>query len=141
MDARITLDNGLINEHEFEEMYSGQSPLVWLNNAVTDSHFQQRDRMGRLEVFLGRLDADGLNDNVFGIGINEQTALLVEQNGLSRVVGNAYSRKTPISEQLRSVYFLDATSSISSLLTQSDLRDSQCWLQKVCTNGGVQREL
>jgi hypothetical protein len=81
---------------------------------ITDSHFMQRDRFGRLMTFLGRLDnADGPlsgADAARGIGINEQTALLVEPNGIATVIGNAYARNTPPAEQQRAVYFLEGAS-------------------------------
>jgi cyanophycinase len=68
--------------------------LPLLDNVITDSHFVTRDRMGRLVTFLARTVADGGNRNngiaapELGIGINEQTALLVEPTGMARVVSN-----------------------------------------------------
>jgi cyanophycinase len=68
--------------------------LPGLDNVITDSHFVTRDRMGRLVTFLARTLADGGNLNggaaapMLGIGINEQTALLVEPSGSARVVSN-----------------------------------------------------
>ena len=92
--------------------------LPGLANTITDSHFNQRDRMGRLVTFMARLvtpdnpSTPNVNEGavtptparVNGIGIDEQTALLVETLprtgvvvGDARVVGNlpapdSYSR-------------------------------------------------
>jgi len=60
-----------------------------LKSTITDTHFAQRDRMGRLVAFLGRLVTDGWSDvaQVRGIGIDEQTALVVDDQGLGKVMG------------------------------------------------------
>jgi cyanophycinase len=54
---------------------------------VTDSHFSERERLGRLLVFLARTLADGWADEVRGIGIDEETAVLVEPGGTATVEG------------------------------------------------------
>lgn len=68
-----------------------------LNKVITDSHFSPRDRMGRLVGFLARLVEDGWTGTAYGIGIDEQTAVLAEFNGTATLVGNgnAYFLKTP----------------------------------------------
>ena len=58
-----------------------------LAHVVTDPHFHERDRMGRLVAFVARPIADGWAPEVLGLGIDEQTALLVEGNGTATVVG------------------------------------------------------
>ena len=58
-----------------------------LKGVITDSHFTQRERMGRLVAFLSRVVQDGWAKEVHGIGIDETTALLVDDNGKARVVG------------------------------------------------------
>lgn len=65
--------------------------------------------MGRLVTFMARLDADDLikatnSSSVRGIGINEQTALLIEPNGTAVVVGN---NPTGTTDLPRSVYFME----------------------------------
>ncbi|HEU4411339.1 MAG TPA: cyanophycinase [Polyangiaceae bacterium] len=66
-----------------------------LRNVITDSHFAQRDRMGRLAAFAARLHDAGAA-TVRGVGVDERTALLVEADGLATVVGQNH------------VYLLDA---------------------------------
>ncbi len=112
-DSRVILDSGFVNDGDFDTAKSGQhSVLQYLDNLVTDSHFQQRDRMGRLITFMARIDQDPASDPFpRGIGINEQTALLVDEDGTARVVGNPIivSRKLSAADQQRAVYLLSAT--------------------------------
>jgi len=58
-----------------------------LENLITDSHFSARNRMGRLLVFLSRLQQDGKANQPRGVGIDEATAVLLEAHGAARVVG------------------------------------------------------
>ncbi|HJP91725.1 MAG TPA: cyanophycinase [Pyrinomonadaceae bacterium] len=62
-----------------------------------DSHFVTRDRMGRSLVFLARIVNNGWSTQPRGIGIDEQTALLVLPNGAATMVGNgaAYFLQAP----------------------------------------------
>ncbi|MDZ4797944.1 MAG: cyanophycinase, partial [Bryobacteraceae bacterium] len=55
---------------------------------ITDSHFSKRDRMGRLLVWLARLQAAG-KGNVRGIGIDEATAVMVDPTARAAVAGKA----------------------------------------------------
>lgn len=68
-----------------------------LANLITDTHFAERDRMGRLVAFVARMMQDGLSSQARGLGVSEQTAVLVEPNGSARVVGvgNAYFLTAP----------------------------------------------
>jgi cyanophycinase len=58
-----------------------------LKGIITDSHFSQRQRMGRSLAFLARIVQDGWAPEAHGIGIDETTAVLVEADGHARVVG------------------------------------------------------
>ena len=65
-----------------------------LTNTITDTHFYQRNRMGRLVAFISRLATDswagmpnapnsGCSDPLYGaraIGVDEATALLIDEN-------------------------------------------------------------
>jgi cyanophycinase len=62
-----------------------QIPL--LHNTLTDSHFAKRDRMGRTLVFLARIVQDGWSAHPREIAIDEKSALLIEEDGSSRVIG------------------------------------------------------
>lgn len=73
-----------------------------MGGLITDSHFVTRDRMGRLITFLARIVQDGWTGKAKGLGIDEQTAVLVEPNGSASVVGlgAAYFLLTPGSPEL-----------------------------------------
>lgn len=54
-----------------------------LQGLITDSHFMERKRMGRLLVFLSRMPVK----NPRGLGIDEATGVLLEPNGKATVTG------------------------------------------------------
>jgi cyanophycinase len=54
-----------------------------LEDLITDSHFSERKRQGRLAIFLRRLGGD----QITGLGIDERTAVLLSPDGSARVVG------------------------------------------------------
>ena len=58
-----------------------------LHGIITDSHFDTRHREGRLLVFMARILQSGQARTIRAIGVNEQTALLVDATGKGRVVG------------------------------------------------------
>lgn len=70
--------------------------LTWLNGHITDSHFSERERMGRLLGFLCRMWVANVQ-NPIGIGVDESTALLIDSSG-TQVVGSG------------SVYVIEPTS-------------------------------
>jgi cyanophycinase len=58
-----------------------------LAQTITDSHFTQRDRMGRLLTFMSRILTDGWTSTVRGLGIDESTAVLLDADGAASVIG------------------------------------------------------
>lgn len=62
-----------------------------------DSHFVTRDRMGRSLAFLAHIVNNGWATQPRGIGIDEETALLVTPNGSATMVGTgaAYFLQAP----------------------------------------------
>ncbi|MCU0389532.1 MAG: cyanophycinase [Thermoflexibacter sp.] len=60
------------------------SPL--LTNTITDQHFSQRNRQGRLLGFMARIVKDWTLD-IKGIGVDEKTAVLIDADGIAKVVG------------------------------------------------------
>jgi cyanophycinase len=63
--------------------------LRWLESVIIDTHFSKRSRLGRLIVFIARIGADRPHEHVFGIGIDEKTALLVGADGVGRVAAGS----------------------------------------------------
>ena len=64
--------------------------LGLIEGVMIDQHFAQRGRIGRLLTGIAQ------NPEVLGIGIDEDTALVVRDNGDAQVIGSG------------AVYFLDA---------------------------------
>lgn len=92
-DRRETLDSGFI------------TGLKGLARTIADPHLVTRDRMGRLVSFLARMVKDngwtGTPGNARGIGLDENTALVVE-DGVATVQGGgtAYFLKPSIAPAL-----------------------------------------
>lgn len=83
-DRDITLDRGFL-----------EIPL--LEGIITDTHFDTRDRMGRLLVFMARVFNDYKVQHLRAIAVDEKGAVDIEPDGSARVVGN------------RTAYFIDAS--------------------------------
>lgn len=66
--------------------FSGMTPVM------TDQHFEQRDRMGRLLVFLARQIQDQTlpvgATGIWGVAANEDTSVVVDKLGLATVRSN-----------------------------------------------------
>lgn len=58
-----------------------------LEQTITDTHFRERDRMGRTLAFLARQIRDGMTPSALAIAVNEATAVVVNAQGLARVLG------------------------------------------------------
>lgn len=52
-----------------------------ISNVIIDQHFRQRDRIGRLLALVAG------NPGLLGVGIDEDTAVVIENDGTMRVVG------------------------------------------------------
>ena len=65
--------------------------LGLINNIIIDQHFDQRGRIGRLLTGVAQ------NPQVLGIGIDENTAIIVDKTGSVNVIGEG------------AVYFIDGT--------------------------------
>ena len=81
-DKRVTLENTFLD-------------LPYMGLVITDPHLVARDRMGRLITFLARIVNDGWAGTARGIGIDVETALLVEDGKGTRVgTGAVYFLQT-----------------------------------------------
>jgi len=96
-----------------------------LKGIITDTHFARRDRMGRLLVFLARLNEPdgkvlpppGLNTR--GIGVEQGAAVLLEPDGKATVVGHG------------SAYFVDPSGATGVLAIGKPLSFGIFVVQKV----------
>jgi cyanophycinase-like exopeptidase len=60
-----------------------------LERVITDSHFSARSRLGRSIVFLARLNQAQAQPGIFGLGIDEKTALLIDGNGRAQLAAGS----------------------------------------------------
>jgi len=84
----ITSDQALDNPYS-PDLTLGDNFLQYtlLRNVITDTHFYQRDRMGRSITFLARLLEDNLvTGSAYGIACDEETAVLISESGEGQVV-------------------------------------------------------
>lgn len=88
-------DGMLASPEALKDPFTPQVALVrnFLNissfhDTITDSHFAKRDRLGRSLVFLARLMQDGWTNSPREIAVDERSAVLVEGDGKSTVVGS-----------------------------------------------------
>lgn len=58
--------------------------LALLHGIITDTHFTQRGRLGRLLVFVARAAKDHHTAAVTGLGVDQDSALLVDAKGDAR---------------------------------------------------------
>jgi cyanophycinase len=77
-------------EDPYEDILFTDHLFNWANleGTVVDTHFVERDRMGRLMTFIARQLRDGIAQKVWGIGIEENTSVVVDKNGMARVMGD-----------------------------------------------------
>lgn len=60
----------------------------FLENTITDTHFNERTRYGRLTTFMARLIHDQDLDYVHGIGANTHVAIAIDADGIARAYGD-----------------------------------------------------
>ena len=74
LGPKVTIETGLFR-------------LPYMGNIITDSHFAARDRLGRLVAFVTKansLKRPGTAP-VTGIGVDEETALVIDDKGFGRI--------------------------------------------------------
>lgn len=79
--------------------------LGLVRNIIIDQHFAQRGRIGRLLTGIAQ------NPEVLGIGIDEDTAIIVSDKGVAEVVGSG------------AVYFIDGSSIVYSNVSEQYAED------------------
>lgn len=84
-----------------------------LKGTIVDTHFDTRERMGRLMAFIARQIQDGKAKTVLGIGVSEETSVVVDKYGTAKVMGKgaAYfvlgDRPAEVCEQGRPLSYSD----------------------------------
>lgn len=59
----------------------------YLTNTITDTHYNNPDRKGRHVTFMARIMTDLGGTFARGVGVEEQTAVCIDQNGIAKVFG------------------------------------------------------
>lgn len=62
--------------------------LATLKGIVTDTHFKERDRLGRLFAFVAKAQA-ARTEPMIGLGVDESAALAIETDGSGRIYATA----------------------------------------------------
>ena len=88
LNATITSDAALANPYDANITIGANDFLdsPFLANTITDDHFNNPDRRGRLVTFLARMSQDnGIVPR--GVGLDEATAVCIDAAGLGKVFG------------------------------------------------------
>jgi cyanophycinase len=92
-DACASSEKGIETRDALEDPYRditfSYNFFNWSNlkGTIVDTHFDRRERMGRIMTFIARQIKDGVSSSVLGIGVSESTSVVVDKNGLVRVLG------------------------------------------------------
>ncbi|GAA4032167.1 hypothetical protein GCM10022409_15500 [Hymenobacter glaciei] len=88
LNATITSAAALANPYD-TNITLGRDDFLdtpYLSNTITDDHFNNPDRRGRLVTFLARMSQDyGIVPK--GVGLDESTAVCIDDAGLSKIFG------------------------------------------------------
>lgn len=88
LNGTVTSDQAMANPYN-SLVTLGHDDFInisYLQNTITDQHFTQRGREGRLVTFMARMDKD-MSKNPHGIAVDEQTAVCVNDQGIGTVYG------------------------------------------------------
>ncbi len=95
MESKVALanpyDSGVTLEGDFLH-------LRWLESVITDTHFSTRCRLGRLIVFVARINKDQPG-GVIGVGVDEKSALLVGADGIGKMADGSAGSAWLVKEQ------------------------------------------
>jgi cyanophycinase len=92
-DSKLTVRKSTLINHPF------------LRNTITDQHFSQRNREGRLVAFMARISAESTLP-IRAIAVDEKTAVLIDSNGGIQIVGQ------------NDAYFLEQSEMAPEILSQ-----------------------
>ncbi|MBD2770525.1 cyanophycinase [Hymenobacter sp. BT664] len=88
LNSTVTSSAALANPYDSNITIGANDFLdtPYLTNTITDTHFNNPDRRGRLVTFMARMSKD---DGIVprGIGLDELTALCIDANGVGKVFG------------------------------------------------------
>ena len=80
----------ILSEDALEDPYDKRLSFTYdffewahLDRVVTESHFTQRDRMGRAMAFVARQIQDGRAESALAVAVDEKTSLVVDRSGVA----------------------------------------------------------
>lgn len=78
----------LANPYDADVTFTGDF-FDWppLRGIITDTHFVERDRMGRLLAFIARQLAGGKHKTFTGLAVERETSVVADARGAARVMG------------------------------------------------------
>ena len=82
----VTSNDALADPYEDILFTDNLFPWSALKGTIVDTHFYQDDRMGRAMTFVARLLRDGMTDRALAIGIDEDTSLVIDRQGIAQVM-------------------------------------------------------
>ncbi len=102
MESRVALanpfDSGMTLDGDFLH-------CPGLEHVITDTHFSARSRLGRLIAFIARINRDDPSAKIYGIGVDEASALLIDEKSIGRLApgskGNVWIVEEADSKQNR----------------------------------------
>jgi cyanophycinase len=96
LNGSITSDAALANPYDRAMTLERDFlTLPDMGGLIADPHLDARDRMGRLITFMARIVNDGWTGSVHGLGVDVETALLLEGGNATRVgAGSVYFLST-----------------------------------------------
>jgi cyanophycinase len=84
----------ILSEEALEDPYDARLSFTYglfewahLDRVITESHFTERDRMGRAMAFVARQIQDGRAESALAVAVDEKTSLVVDRNGVASVLG------------------------------------------------------
>jgi len=90
MNASVTSKTALADPYSPEvTLERAFLTMPYMAGIITDSHVGPRDRLGRTLTFLARITTDGWAPRPRAIAVDQESAVLVEADGSSTVVGKA----------------------------------------------------
>ena len=89
-DESFTAEEALQNPYTpLMTLRKGPFRIPELKGAITETHFSERNRQGRLIAFLARILADNMLSlaDAYGIAVDENTCLVIDNTGKTKVYG------------------------------------------------------
>ncbi len=126
------LNNPYNSKMTFRE---GFLSLPYMNSVITDTHWSERNRLGRTITFIARLIQDKKANikDIMAIAVDECTAVVIDETGIARIFGDYPKYKDyaffifPNSNPDRCIdgYTLDWTSGVTIYKIEGDSRGSK----------------